>query len=293
MANVDLLISRYLDGELADDEAIELAAALDTDVASIDQLVFMSLIHSQLLNWMDQHGELQESAAVVGQQTNSTYSAAAKSPSASDTRSPGQRLAFIGGRRRLFSYTALAAMLLIAASVPIVGYLYWSRPVHVGQLTDATDCRWGVSPADMGVGTFVSSGQDLELLKGRAIITFASGAKLLLEGPTSLHLESASNVRLLDGRVAAKVPRHAVGFTVTSSLARVVDLGTEFSLALRAEKSFDLHVFEGLVELQLDKRFGKAVHKPAYVSAVHAVTFDVRAADIKAIEFEPGKKMPF
>jgi hypothetical protein len=70
-------------------------------------------------------------------------------------------------------------------------------------------------------------------------------------------------------------------------------LGTQFSLALSAEKSFDLHVYEGLVELQLDKRFGEKVHKPAYVSAVHAVTFDVRAGDIKAIEFQPGKTMPF
>jgi ferric-dicitrate binding protein FerR (iron transport regulator) len=125
------------------------------------------------------------------------------------------------------------------------------------------------------------------------VITFASGVKLLVEGPTSLKLESASNVRLIDGRVAAKVPRHAVGFAVTSTLARVVDLGTQFSLSLHAEKSFDLHVFEGLVELQLDKRFGEAVHKPAYVSAIHAVTFDVAAGDIKNIEFEPGKQMPF
>jgi len=296
MANVDLLISRYLDGDLADDEVAELAAALGTDVASIDQLVFMSLIHAQLLNWMDQHGDVRESAAsFVGESSSLGYTSSARSSALpSDKKTHSRSEAFtLGSRRRFFSFAAIAAMLLVAASISIGAYLLWMRPVHIGQLTDTTDCRWGSAAAEMGVGTFVSTGQDLEPLEGRAVITFATGAKLLLEGPTSLHLESASNVRLLDGRVAAKVPRHAVGFMVTSSLARVVDLGTQFSLDLSADKSFDLHVFEGLVELQLDKRFGEAVHKPAYVSAIHAVTFDVRAGDIKAIEFEPGRKMPF
>ena len=97
----------------------------------------------------------------------------------------------------------------------------------------------------------------------------------------------------MNGRIAAKVPRQATGFTVTSTLARIVDIGTEFSLKLEAEKSFELHVFEGLVELQLDKKFGEAVHKPAYVAAVHAVAFDTTSGDISTLDFEPGKKMPF
>src|SRR2546421_9741801 len=57
MDNIQLLISRYIDGELADEEIAELAAALQIDAASIDQLVFTSFIHAQLSNWMDQHGE--------------------------------------------------------------------------------------------------------------------------------------------------------------------------------------------------------------------------------------------
>jgi ferric-dicitrate binding protein FerR (iron transport regulator) len=145
----------------------------------------------------------------------------------------------------------------------------------------------------MGAGTFLEQGQNLELINGTAVITFASGAKVFLEGPTKLTLNSPSEVRLIDGHVAAKVPRQAVGFTVNSSLARFVDLGTEFELSLRAEKSFELHVHAGLVELQLDERFGEAVHQPVRKAQAEAVSFDIEWADVAPLHFKEGKKMPF
>jgi len=297
MAKISLLISRYLDGELADDEIAELAAALGADSSSIDRLVFTGLIHAQLLNWMDQQDESSAPAdtPVDCQPLISEASTTSKSSAGvivGVASNHGETIV-TSARRQLFSMSALAATLLIATGLIYVAYVFSSRPAHVGQVTEATNCRWGASSLEMGEGTFVSSGQTLDLVAGRAVITMATGAKLLVEGPTRLHLDSASHVRLIDGRVAAKVPRQAIGFTVSSTLARVVDLGTQFSLSLHEEKSFDLHVFEGSVDLQLDKRFGKALQKPLNVSAVHAVKFDVRDSDVKFVEFEPGKKMPF
>ena len=64
-------------------------------------------------------------------------------------------------------------------------------------------------------------------------------------------------------------------------------------MTLRAEKSFELHVFEGLVELQLDERIGETVHRPVYVAAVHAEKFDAQVGDVAPMPFEDGKKMPF
>jgi FecR protein len=298
MDSTHLLISRYLDGELTDEEVARLAAVLETDVASIDRLVFSSFIHAQLLNWMDQHPEQCDDRAtpIDEQELARTRQWPKKiSPIADSNKnsfSRGQPFV-IKARRRLLSFGSLAAALLIGASISVVAYVIASRPVYVGQLTDATGCKWGASPAEIGVGTFLESGRDLELIEGRAVITFASGAKLFLEGPTSLRVNSTTEVHLMNGRLAAKVPRQAIGFTVASSLARFVDLGTAFTLTLNAEKSFALEVFEGLVELKLNKRFGEAVHKPAYVSAVHSITFDVNASDITWVPFEEGKKMPF
>jgi len=298
MDNIRLLISRYLDGELSDAEIGQLASALETDVASVDQLVFNSFIHAQLLNWMDQQGEQTRDGASVfdGSELLGTIGLSGVPLSLDD----GDKVSidrtqhwFARARRRFSSFGAIAAILLVAASVSLVAYVISSRPAYVGQLTDATGCRWGKSSSDIQVGKLLENGQDLNLIQGRAVITFASGAKVMLEGPTSLRLASQNEIHLIDGRIAAKVPRPAIGFTVSSSLARIVDLGTAFTLTLNAEKSFELHVFEGLVELRLDERFGETVTKPVYVAAVHAEKFDVRAGDVVPMQFEEGKKMPF
>jgi hypothetical protein len=74
---------------------------------------------------------------------------------------------------------------------------------------------------------------------------------------------------------------------------RFVDLGTAFTLNLVADELFTLHVFEGLVELQLDERFGAAVHQPLRVAEVRAVSFDIKSGDVKVVEFQEGKQMPF
>jgi ferric-dicitrate binding protein FerR (iron transport regulator) len=195
-------------------------------------------------------------------------------------------------RSRLWSIGVLAATLLVAASISLVAYMVAARPVIVAQLTQATGTRWDNANAQFIVGSLLEAGQDLKLLQGSALITFSSGAQLLLEAPVSLRLDSAMAVHLQNGRIAAKVPTTARDFTVTSSLARFVDLGTAFTLKM-AEKSFELHVFEGLVELQLDKRFGEAVNQPLRVAEVHAVTFDIESGDVAKLEFEAGKQMPF
>jgi hypothetical protein len=298
MQNKHLLISRYLDGELTDAEIGQLAAVLETNVVSVDQLVVNSFIHAQLLNWMDQRTELIHDGTSVfeGNELYGTTGLSAISPSVDERHNVSLNRTqkfFAPAPRRLFSLGSLAAILLIAASVSLVAYLISSRPVIVGQLTDATGCQWGGSPLDIRVGTLLENGQDLCLIQGRAVITFASGAKVLLEGPTTVRLNSPNEMLLIDGNIASKVPRPAIGFTVKSSLARFVDLGTAFTLMLHAEKSFELHVFEGLVELQLDERFGATVHQPVYVAAVHAQKFYVQDGDVEAMTFEEGKKMPF
>ena len=56
MSNVRLLISRYLDGELAEDEVARLTAMLETDAAAIDALVF-SQLHSCPIAPLDGPGE--------------------------------------------------------------------------------------------------------------------------------------------------------------------------------------------------------------------------------------------
>jgi hypothetical protein len=300
MNETQLWISEYLDGELGEDERRQLARALEADPAALDQLVYVGFIHSQLLNWMDQ-GRVHEPAICEAM-------TAADSPNdqplyhsrsddlASSNAPPAAQWSLRKTKTkltRMWSVGALAATLLIAASISLVAYKLATRSVIVAQLTNATGSRWDAAHTQIDVGSLLKDGQELKLLQGTALVTFSSGAQLLLEAPVSLRLDSAMAVHLHNGRIAAKVPTTARDFTVTSSLARFVDLGTTFTLHLAAEKSFELHVFEGLVELQLDKRFGEAVNQPLRVAEVHAVKFDIESGDVAKLEFEEGKQMPF
>ena len=276
MDRMQQLVSGYLDGELTHEEERHLAASLESDSAAVDQLVFHSFLHSQLLDWLTTPNERLEAAhlpRVTGMPTTG-------------------RMWRIGPGTRW-----LAASLLVAAGLIALTYIVAIRPVVVGQLTEASGCRWGPVPAGsqaaLTVGTLLHDGQELALLQGTALVTLVNGAQVQVEGPTSLRLVSAAEAHLHQGRIAAKVPTTARGFTVTSSLARFVDLGTAFTLSLDADKSFVLHVFEGLVELQLDERFGKSAHQPLRVAEVRVVTFDAASGEITAPQFEEGKQMPF
>jgi ferric-dicitrate binding protein FerR (iron transport regulator) len=121
----------------------------------------------------------------------------------------------------------------------------------------------------------------------------ASGAQILLEGPVSVRLDSTDAAHLFSGRIATKVPTHAIGFVVTSPLARFVDLGTAFTLKMDPEEAFEIYVFEGLVKVEVDERFGEVVAQPLRVAEVHAIQFDVKKANFAKLPFNQGEQMPF
>jgi hypothetical protein len=297
MDNIRLLISAYLDDELANDERERLATMLPNDAESLDRFACASFIHYQMLDWMGrQQLENDTDSAVAAElhasAATSPWREAARPKMAPSSAGSAQR----GAKQRrlsVWSTGALAVSLLVAASVSWLAYMVASRPVIVGQLSNVTASRWDRQQADFTMGSLLQAGQELNLVEGSALITFVSGAQVLLEAPASLRLVSPMELHLNDGRIAAKVPTPARGFTVTSALARFVDLGTAFTLKLDTEKAFQLHVFEGLVELRLDERFGEAAERPLRVAEVRAVSFDVQTGDVGAMHFEEGKAMPF
>jgi hypothetical protein len=79
-------------------------------------------------------------------------------------------------------------------------------------------------------------------------VRFASGATVILSGSTIFTARSARGGKLDQGRVVARVPESAKGFTIESDIARVVDLGTEFGFAA-GDTQQQVAVFDGLVQV--------------------------------------------
>lgn len=117
----------------------------------------------------------------------------------------------------------------------------------VALLTRLVDIEWGAQQAPFEVGDALAPGR-FAIDSGYVQVEFFCGATVVVEGPAELELKSATLARVHHGRLRAHVPPAARGFSLEVDDMKVVDLGTEFGLAVSSDGT-DLQVFDGEVEL--------------------------------------------
>jgi hypothetical protein len=108
--------------------------------------------------------------------------------------------------------------------------------------------QWEPDSPRFGVGATIGVGP-LRLKTGLVQLEFYSGATVVVEGPASLEILAADRFRIGSGKLRAIVPQSARGFTILSSAAELVDLGTEFGLEVSPSGRTQVHVFQGKVEV--------------------------------------------
>jgi hypothetical protein len=121
-------------------------------------------------------------------------------------------------------------------------------PAYVAQLTGSKDSEWAPASGAFRAGDHLRKGQHLELTKGVVEITFDSGARIVLNAPASLDINSAWDSTLRRGTLTANVPHEAIGFRVSNSAVDVVDLGTEFTMIAEPGGSAEVLVLKGEIE---------------------------------------------
>jgi FecR protein len=141
----------------------------------------------------------------------------------------------------------------MASGIFLATFLGWWLGVHrstepapesVAWLVNAQDCEWadGQSPEEvLKVGTV------LNIERGLAEIRFRKGTHVVMSGPVRLELLSDNSARLHRGRVTARVPEPAIGFELHSPQGKIIDLGTEFGVAVGDDGSTEIAVFKGEV----------------------------------------------
>ena len=168
--------------------------------------------------------------------------AASPAPELPTPTKPVQRL------RRLTYWVAVSG---IAASACFAAgaWLFGDHlPVAVATLTEAKGCRWEAGTLPTAVGSALPPGR-LRLAEGLARIVFADGADVQIEGPADLEIESAGRCVLHAGRLMASIPPPAQGFVVDTPTAVVTDYGTEFGVTVAPNRSADVQVFRGLIDV--------------------------------------------
>ena len=119
-----------------------------------------------------------------------------------------------------------------------------SDEVLVKSVARVTDFK---GKGNVAKGDWLKPGE-IQLEEGDVEITFDSGAVVLLQGKSSLNLESEKRAFLNYGKVAARVPEEAIGFIINTPQGTVVDLGTEFAVSVDEDKAMEVHVIDGEVE---------------------------------------------
>lgn len=114
-------------------------------------------------------------------------------------------------------------------------------------LTGAVDCKWDPRYEPIRYGEQLASGTVLRLVEGLAQVTYESGAKVVIRGPSEFRLAGPSKGILPVGQITAVVPRRAVGFVVKTPCADIIDLGTEFAIDVDESGVSEVHVFKGEV----------------------------------------------
>ncbi|TWT36804.1 FecR protein [Posidoniimonas corsicana] len=96
-------------------------------------------------------------------------------------------------------------------------------------------------------GATLDAGRSIGIAAGEVELTYSSGTKIMLVGPAEFLVEPAGG-KLARGGLVASVTEAGHGFTIETPNGKVVDLGTEFGVAVDDFGVSEVNVFKGKVE---------------------------------------------
>lgn len=196
-------------------------------------------------------------------------------------------------RQRGSGFGWMLAAVLIAASVLAMAFLPPAAPPP----QHGEQAQWsGASNALLASGDVPTAGVELPagpitLSQGLAEFGFASGARCLVEAPARFTVVAADRIELAAGKMVVRLAAGANGFAVVTPHGELVDLGTEFGVAV-AGGDTQLSVLDGKVQAALPMIEGQAAIRQN-IPAGSAIKLDGARRIIEAIPFDSSAFVRF
>ncbi|QDT65749.1 FecR domain-containing protein [Calycomorphotria hydatis] len=141
---------------------------------------------------------------------------------------------------------ALMLMLVIGATFAMLDF----APAKAGKLVGLTaDAKW--AGREYVPGDLVLERMTVTLEAGIATFELNDGALVSIQGPATIEATSGEETQLISGLLHAIVPKQAIGYTVHTVDAEVIDLGTEFTVERNNEFGTRVAVMQGKVDARL------------------------------------------
>ncbi len=144
--------------------------------------------------------------------------------------------------------TKLAGALVAIAAVIAVVAAYNIEYAPVGKVIALQEVAWVDGGPRPQVGETFRRGI-LESTAGSCVLEFESGVELFCDGAFRLRVVDDMLVELEHGKLRAKVPHNARGFSVDTPDTLLVDQGTVFGVNAEAGDGTKVVVFEGEVDV--------------------------------------------
>jgi hypothetical protein len=277
------LLAELLDGKLTDQQIDELQLLMREN-ESLRAQYFQYLVTHAMLEWRhgistsptsfpveQQHiGEMGRPVESSGAGAHSTASGGSSQP----RKTIIPPISLFGGFGSQFTfYSVLALLALFGAGV--AGYVIHTATrakqneqggavaiQHEGtrsrndgivaRFTAGVNCNWESGATSPNLGDELKVGQSFKLASGIAEMTFGIGARVILQSPSTMTVDSAKSVRLESGKLTAEITTaDARGFKVLTPDGAFVDQGTEFGIEVPPGGGSRIHVFKGEVDLAL------------------------------------------
>ncbi len=216
---------------------------MDTDVVSSELMLEPFDTEQEKLNDIKRQAEDQLRIFLEEQEKLKPAPQTIRSASV-DWARVGKKIGVLASR-----FARIAAGFAIFAGIVLIGVAIFGalrpRPEVVATITESVQAHWAETPKQLELYP-----GPMTLEEGFVQLDFRNGAKVVLEAPAKIHLETASQMVLDKGRLVARADKDAVGFTVRTPGASVVDFGTEFGVLVTRQRRSEAHVFEGEVDLR-------------------------------------------
>jgi hypothetical protein len=142
----------------------------------------------------------------------------------------------------------------------------------------------------------IHPGEPLSIASGTMELELNTGTTLVVVGPADWSVDGQNRVSLRAGKLLARVPQQAIGFTVETPTAKIVDLGTEFDVEVSESGTTEVQVSKGKVELHPGRPTSAAsMPLPITLSAGTARRVEVGStgeSTVSEIAHEPRRFLP-
>jgi hypothetical protein len=261
------LLASIIDGQPTAEQQTRLNELLRDDPAAQDLYLIYSALHAELALSADEGQSLSADPQRYGQTAYSSNSRW------------GWAWTAVG-----IAATAAAVLFLVSSLAPSSPPVVTTAAAPVATLVEfSADAEWSQSDLSRVLGASLAAGL-VELLQGRVTLRMQSGAEVILEAPARAELVNGMLVRLERGRTSVRVPEQAIGFRVLTPTAEIVDMGTEFGVAVEADGASEVHVFHGLV---MARRQGSDLIVPLLQD--EAGRIEAERGDLMSIESDPER----